>query len=337
MIAFIGGRSGHGYHIYTIADDGKAFRCLTETFPLKGAVFFDPIWSLDGKSLAFTFKEHPLSPYSQVCTISIDSGEVHYLTPPERNGFALQWLSNGALVYSEQIIQPSEADSYLCTMNGDGSQQQRVFHYSRYRGVNYEPDSYHGVVLSPDGSKIAMVSWQDHQLYIRHEASTPTLIENEDLQVQRAAWASDNSTLAFTAVRAQPRKYEDLYVTRDDGTGKKRIGRVLAESGFTWSPDNQRIATVSVHKDEFIINMINVQTLKSHTITTFDIDPESGNTPGCLQWSHDGMYICYTTFAGPYTHIYRVEVMTRQTELLMGDEGAFRSISSLSWHGSRGD
>lgn len=337
MIAFIGGRSGHGYQIYTIADDGKGFRCLTEAFPLKEAVFFHPIWSPDGKSLAFTLKEHPLSPYSQVCTISIDSGEFHYLTPPKRNDYALQWLSNGTLVYKEEIIRPGEADSYLCTMKADGSQQQRVFHYSRYRGVNYEPDSYHGVVVSPDGSKMAMVSWHDHQLYIRTEGSTLVLIENEGLQVQRAAWASDNSTLAFTAVRAQPRKYEDLYVTRDNRTGKKRIGRVLAESGFTWSPDNQRIATVSVHKDEFTINTINVQTLESHTITTFDVDQESGNAPGCYRWSPDGRHFLYTTFAGPYTHINRVEVATRQTELLVGDEGAFRSISSLSWHGSGGD
>jgi Tol biopolymer transport system component len=332
MIAFIGGRSGHGYHIFTIADDGSCIRCLTEAFPLREAVFFHPIWSPDGMSLAFTLKDRPLSQYSQICTIWIDSGEVHYLTPPESNDFALQWLSNGALVYAQEIIRPAEADSYLCTMNGDGSQQQRVFHYSRYRGADYEPDSYRGVVVSPDGSKLAMVSWHDHQLYIRHEGLTPALIENEGLQIQRAAWAPDNSTLAFTAIRAQPRKYEVLYVTHDDGTGKKQVGRVLAESGYTWSPDSQRITTVNVQKDEFTFNTIDVQTLESQTITTFEVDPESGNAPGCHQWSPDGRYICYTTFADPYTHIYRIEVATRQIELLVGDEGAFHSISSLSWH-----
>ncbi len=337
MIGFIGGRSGKGWHIYIMADDGMGIRCLTDTFTQREAAFFDPIWSPNGKSLVFTFKESILSPYSQVCTINIDNKEVCYLTHRERYDFALQWLSNGTIVYKEETIRPSEADSYLCTMQADGSEQQRIFHYSSYRGVTYAPDSYHGVAVSPDGSKIAMISWGDDQLYIVHEGSNPVPIENKGLKVQAVAWASDSSMLAFAAVRSQALVYQDLYVARDDGTNKQRVGRVLVESRFAWSPDNEQIATISSRKRAFIINIIHPQSLTTRTIAEVEIDPESGDLPNCPQWSPDSRSILYTTFADPYVHIYRAEIATGRTNLVVGDEGAFRTISRPSWYISRKD
>lgn len=332
MIAFIGGQSGQGRHIYTMADDGTDIRCLTEAFPPRETVFFAPIWSPHGKSLGFTLKEHIHSPYSQICTITVDSKEVHYLTSRKRFDFAQQWLSNGSIVYKEKTISPSQADSYLCIMRGDGSEQRRLFHYSSYRGATHSSDSYHGVTVSPDGTKIAMISWRDDQLYIVHEGLRPVVIENDRLKIQGVTWASDSSTLAFAAIRSRTLVYQDLYVTRDYGMNKHRVGRILAESGFAWSPDNEQIATVSSMKGTLMINIINTQTLESRTITTVEIDPESEDLPNRPEWSPDGRYVLYTTFADPYIQIYRADIAAGRTELVVGDEGAFRYVAYLSWY-----
>jgi Tol biopolymer transport system component len=326
MIAFIGGRRGQGWRIYTMADDGTNIRRLTDTFPY-GVMLFAPFWSPDGESLAFTFREHSHSPYAQVCTIAIDSKKVRYLTPPKRFNFALQWLPNDLIVYQE-VVYPetaerhAKAERFLCSMHRDGGQQRRILDH-----VDYDT-----ITFSPDGAEIAMVSSRDHQLSLtRADGSAPVVIENDGLEIKRVIWAPDSRMLAFSAVRAgsRARVYEELYIVRDNGANKQRVGRVLAESPFALSPDNLQTATLGYHQGIFTINLINTQTLKSRKIATVERDPESGDPPGCPVWSPDGQYVLYNTFADPYVHIYRANVAAGETELIVGDEGAFRYVQEL--------
>jgi Tol biopolymer transport system component len=160
-------------------------------------------------------------------------------------------------------------------------------------------------------------------------------MENEGLKIQGIAWASDSAMLAFAAIRSRARVYQNLYVARDDGTNRQQVGRVLAESGFAWSPNSEQIATITSRRGAFVVNIVNIQSLESLTIAEVETSPESGDPPVCPEWSPDGRHVLYTTFADPYVHIYRADVSTGQIELVVGDEGAFVSVSSLSWYRSR--
>ncbi|MEJ2737422.1 MAG: hypothetical protein P8189_28345 [Anaerolineae bacterium] len=179
-----------------------------------------------------------------------------------------------------------------------------------------------------------MISWPDAQLYIVHEGRPPVAMENDGLKIQSVAWASDSSRLAFAAIRSRARVYQDLYVARDDGTNQQRVGRILVESRFSWSPNDEQIATVGARQGALILNLIHPQSLKVRTLAEVEIDPESGDLPNCPEWSPDSRSVVYTTFADPYVHLYRADLATGQRELLVGDEGGFRPVSGVSWYRS---
>lgn len=327
MITFVGGRE-----IYTMNNDGTEIRCLTDALKEHGLLLNLDL-SPDGKSLGFTVQEDSHSPFTRVCTITLDSKEARYLTPRRQIHSFGQWLPNDSIMYLEKTIRPAESDKYLCAMDNDGSQQRRIFHCYSYRGVRYssDMDNYHVGAISPDGTKIILTSERDNQLYMLREGPPPVLIENEGLKTQNVVWAPDGSKFAFTTIRSQASRYYPLYIINADGMNRQRVGRVVAESDFTWSPDNQEIAIIGFRKGEFAINIINTQTAKSRTVTTIEHDPQSGDMPSCPEWSPDGRYILYTTYESPHIHLYRADIATKQTELLVGDEGGFRHISDLLW------
>jgi len=330
MITFVGGKTGMGWQIYILNDDGSNIRTLTENIQQKTAMFFTPIGSKDGKYVVFTLKDDIHSSNRRICTVPVDDDKVRYLTPPEGAVYALRWLPSGFIVYNEQVIRPYESDGYICTMNSDGEEKRRIFHYSMYRKLTFTKDSYQNISISMDGTKIAMTSWRDDQIYVVRAGMPPLQITQEKLKIKNIAWSPDDSMIAFSAVRSPSPKFENLFVANNDGTKIKPVCRVIAETDFAFSSDNQYIAIVNQGKREYIIEIINMKNSEKRKISNIKINPESGNKPNCPIWSNDNRYIIYTTFMEPYMHLYRFNVETNQHELLVGDDGGLRDISYIS-------
>jgi Tol biopolymer transport system component len=326
MIAFIGAQQGTGWQIYTMADDGRQVRRLTGF--AHGAFLANLIWSPDGRSLAYTFKEQLQSPYMQVCTFDIDSQKIRQLTLATRFNYALQWLADERIVYKETVYpetiqaRPS-ADTYLCIIQADGTNEQHIFDHNQYNILTF----------SADGTKLALVPAADRRLAIaRPDGSNPYPIDSDGLVVQRVAWSPDGRTLAFTGIRAHSRAmiYEDLFVYGETGRQSQRLGRILAGSSVSFSPDGRQLVASGYHNHEFTIDIFDTQTLESRKVATVKEDPRSQDLPGACIWSPDGQYLFFPTFVYPYMHLMRAYLANGQIEAISGAEAGFRSIMGLA-------
>ena len=99
---------------------------------------------------------------------------------------------------------------------------------------------------SPDGARIAFVSWRDStaELYVMNaDGSYPTrLTDNEGFDGSPGgfAWSPDGAEIAFARVVAGSR---EIYVVDADGSNPRRLTYNIGFlSALSWSHDGRRIA-----------------------------------------------------------------------------------------------
>jgi TolB protein len=145
-----GGCGQYCFNLYVLNSDGSGLRNLTSKLAASGVfgagLASDPVWSPDGRMIAFVRLDRRRGVY----VVNADGSGVRNLTPKPAEAYAAPaWSPDG-----RKITFASERDgnSEIYLINADGSGQRNLT-----RNLAYDGDP----AWSPDGQKITFVSNRD--------------------------------------------------------------------------------------------------------------------------------------------------------------------------------
>lgn len=202
----------------------------------------------------------------------------------------LSAVSNGLIAFHSERV---PAGIYV--MNADGSGQTSL----TAGGTDAFP------TWSPDGSKIAFMSYRDGkpEIYVMNaDGSGQTRLTNNPAEDMNPAWSPDGSKIAFTSLRDG---IHEIYVMNADGTGQINLTRSPEHDDFAdWSPDGSKIAFFKNNGTSpgeiYVMNADGTQQ------TQLTATPRDDHAPA---WSPDGSKIAFTSGISGSVASYEIYVM----------------------------
>lgn len=318
-LAFTGDRNGED-DIYVINASGTGELNLTSSLPSANSFF--PVWSPNGKKIAFLRLGH-------LFVMNPDGSGVVDLTPGLPGVQAQQlvtWSPDGSTIaYVVLAEEPSSAlDIYLVHADGSGMVPLTTDGLG-----NSDPE------WSPDGSRIAYVRNQSDGVSPTEDRGIYTVAPNGTGRTQLTAdaldatptWSPSGNQIAFVRDAGSSNGNDEIFVMDANGANQTDISNNPAdEEDPSWSPDGSRILFVSIRN-------------ASHQIFVMDPDgsdvaqltaSEESRSP---KWSPDGALIAFTRrpLAGGDGNIWRMSASgDGETQLTtLGDN------STVTWKGSK--
>jgi TolB protein len=207
-----------------------------------------------------------------------------------------QFARNAAHQFADIIVEhltgiPGCATSFIAFSSGKSGKKE--IYIADYDGANARELTKHGSIsilpkLSPDGRKIAYLSYKDRYpfLYIMdlNTGVSRPLSKAVGLNIG-PSWSPDATRLAMVMSKdANP----EIYIINQDGSSPRRITNDKGiDTSPTFSPDGKRIAFVSDRAGRAQIYSMNSDGTNPVRLT------RQGGTSTDPEWSPDGKMITY--------------------------------------------
>jgi Tol biopolymer transport system component len=326
--------------ICTIRADGTDLRRLTNT-EVSGKTVIDtnPVWSPDGKLIAFLSNRDRDSRVFDIYVIKADGSNIRRISRMPADSWRYgrtrppHWSTDAKrLAYVEGDITGGPTKFWV--VNADGSGQRKLDLGNVKNGIFQWVSGYSIAFLSERESKWALYSVDVDGSNIR-----PLMTQR---RVSSATWSPDRKRIAFSAGLGII-LYDNLYVSDADGSNvlqltnehgqKLNDSRVGAQS-IAWSPDSKQVAfmvTVSSgmnSADIIHISVVNTDGTGRRVLTN---DTHHNTGPA---WSPDGRYIAFHSLSSGGLRRSGIYVInadgSNERFLVEGDSPAWKPCTACS-------
>lgn len=259
-----------------------------------GATSYDeePVWSPDGKKLAFvaTFN-NKFPPTPNVFVMEPEAPDQAINLATEVTHYA-----NGAVPLAELAWSPD--GSKIAFARGNANPGSQLLFVAESNGTSANPlqISPHGghPSWSPDGSKIAF--WFSNQIYLKNSDGSGPESPLANGAGREPSWSPDGNRIAF-GFPAHPSEFLDLHIVSANGSGSPTI--VTSNTQFifnAWSPSGSQIAyrdTAPANQEGGYVRVVNADGSGDHGLPVVQGLNFNGPAPS---WSPDGARLVFHGF-----------------------------------------